>query len=131
MQTKNILAGAMAIAALLLGSGNADAGELRRRIENRLVEKVANRPGVQRILLRVGQRAANNPELQRQAVKMAAGAAEKAAKDPVIQKEVAETLARIAENAANDPNTRKVAREALEGMLRRQLEKSAQPTQSP
>ena len=74
--------------------------------------------------MRAAEKAANNPELQRKAAKIALTAGEKAAKDagdPAT--ELIETLARITENAAADPKTREIAREALEGMLKRNLEK--------
>ena len=111
------------VAVILLGGmamapRNADAGELMRRIENRIQARV--QAAGERML----QRAAQNPELQRKAAKALLDASERAAKDPVIQKQTMEALARIAENAANDPKTRQNAREALEGMLKRSLEKN-------
>ena len=117
MLAKITLATVVAASAFTFAPGNADAGELMQRIENRLAA------AGQRMAMRAAERAANNPELQRKAAKIALTAGEKAAKDPVIQKEIAETLARITENAANDPKTREIAREALEGMLKRQMEK--------
>ena len=117
MLIKISVAAMMALGALSIVPSHADAGELMRRIENRLSG------AAQRMALRAAQRAAGDTELQRKAAKIALTAGEKAAKDPVIQKEIAETLARIAENAANDPKTRQIAIEALEGMLKRNLEK--------
>ena len=116
MLAKISLVVAVAASGFILAPANADAGELMRRIENRLSA------AAQRMALRAGQRAANNPELQRKAAKIALSAGEKAAKDPVIQKEISETLARIVENAAADPKTREIARETLEGMLKSRLD---------